>query len=82
MQLMGEDLAGRLEAFMPRIANIQVADAPGRHEPGTGAIDYATLLPLIDRLGYSDWTGCEYHPRATTEAGLDWLKAPWAARAA
>jgi hydroxypyruvate isomerase len=79
MQIMGEDLAGRLQAFMPRIANIQVADNPGRHEPGTGQIDYSALLPLIDRLGYSDSVGCEYRPRTTTEAGLGWMKTPWAA---
>lgn len=79
MQMMGETLARQLEALMPRIANIQVADAPGRHEPSTGEIDYAMLLPLIDRLGYSDWIGCEYHPLDTTETGLGWMKAPWAA---
>ena len=73
MQIMEGDLARRLEAAMPKIAHIQVADNPGRHEPGSGEIDYAFLLPLIDRLGYEGWVGCEYRPLTTTEAGLAWM---------
>jgi hydroxypyruvate isomerase len=73
MQVMEGDLARRLEAAMPSIAHIQIADNPGRHEPGSGEINYAFLLPLIDRLGYSGWVGCEYRPRAATEAGLGWM---------
>ena len=55
------------------IAHIQIADNPGRHEPGSGEINYAFLLPLIDRLGYGGWVGCEYLPLTTTEAGLAWM---------
>jgi hydroxypyruvate isomerase len=73
MQVMEGDLARRLEAAMPSIAHIQIADNPGRHEPGSGEINYAFLLPLIDRLGYSGWVGCEYRPRAATEAGIGWM---------
>jgi hydroxypyruvate isomerase len=78
MQVMEGDLARRLEAAMPRIAHIQIADNPGRHEPGTGEINYAFLLPLIDRLGYEGWVGCEYQPMTTAEAGLAWI-APYRA---
>jgi hydroxypyruvate isomerase len=73
MQVMEGDLARRLEAAMPLIAHVQIADNPGRHEPGTGEINYAFLLPLIDRLGYQGWIGCEYRPLATVEAGLAWM---------
>ena len=75
MQIMEGDLAHRLEAAAPRIAHIQIADNPGRHEPGTGEINFAFLLPLIDRIGYDGWVGCEYRPLTTTEAGLGWLRA-------
>ncbi len=75
MQVMQGDLARRLEAAMPRIAHIQIADNPGRHEPGTGEINFAFLLPLIDRLGYRGWVGCEYRPATTVEAGLGWMEA-------
>jgi hydroxypyruvate isomerase len=73
MQVMEGDLARRLEAAMAAIAHIQIADNPGRHEPGSGEINYAFLLPLIDRLGYEGWVGCEYRPLTTTEAGLAWM---------
>src|SRR5271170_1224172 len=73
MQVMEGDLAQRLEAAMPLIGHIQIADNPGRHEPGSGEINYAFLLPMIDRLGYDGWVGCEYLPLTTTEAGLAWM---------
>jgi hydroxypyruvate isomerase len=73
MQVMEGDLACRLEAAMPLIGHIQIADNPGRHEPGSGEINYAFLLPMIDRLGYDGWVGCEYHPLSTAEAGLAWM---------
>jgi hydroxypyruvate isomerase len=73
MHLMREDLAATIGRHTARIAHIQLADAPGRHEPGTGEIDYPALFDLIDRSGYGGWIGCEYIPLATTEAGLSWL---------
>jgi len=74
MQVMEGDIARRLEAAMPLIAHIQIADNPGRHEPGAGEINFAFLIPLIDRLGYDGWVGCEYRPATTVEAGLGWMK--------
>ena len=50
----------------------QIADNPGRHEPGTGEINYGFLFDLLRRIGYSGWIGCEYKPATTTEAGLGW----------
>jgi hydroxypyruvate isomerase len=75
MQVMEGDLARGIERCLPRIAHIQIADNPGRHEPGTGEINYAFLLPHIDRLGYTGWVGCEYLPAGGTEQGLAWLSA-------
>ena len=59
-------------ALLPRIGHMQLADNPGRHEPGTGEINYPWLLRRLDALGYAGWIGCEYKPAATTEAGLGW----------
>lgn len=75
MQRVEGDLAATLREYMPIIRHIQIADVPGRHEPGTGEINYAYLLKLIDELGYDGWVGCEYHPHGDTVAGLAWRDA-------
>ncbi|MGV0975049.1 MAG: 2-oxo-tetronate isomerase [Azonexus sp.] len=75
-QIIAGDLARTLEANIHRIGHIQIADNPGRHEPGTGEINYPFLFDLLDRLGYDGWVGCEYRPLTTTEAGLGWLPHP------
>lgn len=69
------ELAATLQKHLARIAHIQVADNPGRHEPGTGEINYGFLFAHLDRIGYTGWVGCEYKPATTTEAGLGWLEA-------
>ncbi|MEE8272249.1 MAG: hydroxypyruvate isomerase [Alphaproteobacteria bacterium] len=81
MQIMEGDLAPTIEAYLDRIAHIQLADNPGRHEPGTGEINYPFLFGHLDRLGYAGWIGCEYKPAATTAEGLGWF-APFAKTAA
>jgi hydroxypyruvate isomerase len=73
MQRMEGDLAATIEAYLPLIRHIQLADVPGRHEPGTGEINFPFLFRLLDELGYDGWIGCEYIPRADTAAGLGWL---------
>lgn len=75
MQVMEGDLARTLEQNLGRIAHIQIADNPGRHEPGTGEINYPFLFGHLDRIGYSGWVGAEYRPKAGTEAGLGWFRA-------
>ena len=75
MQRMEGELGATLEKHLPRIAHIQLADNPGRHEPGTGEINYPFLFRLLDRLGYKGWIGLEYKPLTTTTEGLGWLKA-------
>ena len=74
MQIMEGDLAPTIESNLARIGHIQLADTPGRHEPGTGEISYPFLFEFIDKLGYSGWIGCEYTPVAQTEDGLHWIK--------
>ncbi|WP_315919808.1 hydroxypyruvate isomerase [Mesorhizobium sp. SP-1A] len=74
MQIMEGDLARTIEANLGRIAHIQLADNPGRHEPGTGEINYPFLYDFIDRIGYAGWIGAEYKPANGTEAGLGWFK--------
>lgn len=59
--------AGRL------IGHVQFADAPGRHEPGTGTIDFAAAVAALRRAGYADWVAAEYNPVARTEDGLGWM---------
>lgn len=73
MQRMEGELAATLEKHLPRIAHIQLADNPGRHEPGTGEINYPFLFNHLDRLGYDGWIGCEYKPLTTTSGGLGWV---------
>ena len=74
MQIMEGDLATTIERLLPHIEHMQLADTPGRHEPGTGEINYPFVLDHIDRLGYGGWIGCEYRPAGETEAGLGWAK--------
>jgi hydroxypyruvate isomerase len=71
---MGDDLAATIERNLASIGHMQIADAPGRHEPGTGEIDFPSLFDLIDRLGYEGWIGAEYVPTGRTEDGLAWVK--------
>jgi hydroxypyruvate isomerase len=66
------ELASSMQKYLPRIGHIQLADNPGRNEPGTGEINYPFLFAHLDRIGYDGWIGCEYKPATTTEAGLDW----------
>jgi len=71
-QITEGDLTRRMEALMPLIAHMQIADVPGRNEPGTGEINWHHVLPRMDVLGYSGWVGCEYRPAGDTLAGLSW----------
>jgi hydroxypyruvate isomerase len=74
MQIMEGNLAETLERLLPRIGHIQLADVPGRHEPGTGEINFDFLLRHIDRIGYAGWIGCEYNPLGDTVEGLKWAQ--------
>ena len=72
MQRMEGELAATIKANLPMIKHIQLADNPGRFEPGTGEINYRYLLKMLDEIGYDGWIGCEYKPKAGTVEGLGW----------
>ena len=71
-QRMEGELAETMQKYLPRIGHIQLADNPGRNEPGTGEINYPFLFSHLDKIGYQGWIGCEYKPATTTVAGLGW----------
>lgn len=68
------ELAATITKYLHRIGHIQVADNPGRNEPGTGEINYAFLFQHLQRIGYTGWVGAEYKPAGRTEDGLGWLE--------
>lgn len=74
MQRMEGELAKTIEKNLGKIAHLQLADNPGRNEPGTGEINYPFLFAFLDRIGYQGWIGCEYKPAAATETGLGWAQ--------
>jgi hydroxypyruvate isomerase len=74
MQIMEGNLMRTIQANLPRIAHIQIADNPGRHEPGTGEINYTNLFRFLEEQGYDGWIGCEYKPLGKTEEGLGWIR--------
>jgi len=71
-QRMEGELTATIQRHLPRIGHVQVADNPGRNEPGSGEINYPFLFAQLDLIGYAGWIGCEYRPATTTEAGLGW----------
>jgi hydroxypyruvate isomerase len=74
MQIMEGNLTKTILDNLVHIAHMQLADNPGRHEPGTGEINYTKLFSFIDEAGYDGWIGCEYKPTGVTEEGLEWVK--------
>jgi len=74
MQIMQGDLIPTFSRLRDKIAHVQIADNPGRNEPGTGEIGYAFIFSELDRLGYDGWVGCEYKPKAGTSEGLGWMQ--------
>ena len=73
-QIMEGDLAKRMHRDIVRIAHMQIAGVPERHEPDIGELNYPYLFRLIDELGYDGWVSCEYRPKAGTSEGLGWLR--------
>ena len=74
MQIMEGNLIQTIQRNQARIRHIQLADVPGRHEPGTGEINFANLFRFLDEIGYEGWIGCEYIPTGKTEDGLKWIE--------
>ena len=73
MQRMEGELINTIRLLIDSIGHMQLADNPGRHEPGTGEINYTNLFKAIDDIGYQGWVGCEYIPAGDTAAGLAWM---------
>ena len=74
MQIMEGDLARTIESNLDVIRHMQLADNPGRNEPGTGEINYPFLFGFIDNIDYDGWIGCEYRPAGDTIEGLGWIE--------
>ncbi|TXL15731.1 hydroxypyruvate isomerase [Methylococcaceae bacterium HT4] len=74
MLMMQEDPANFIQQYADKIGHIQFADCPGRHQPGTGNMDYMQIFSIIKASAYQGWTGAEYNPLDSTKASLDWLK--------
>jgi hydroxypyruvate isomerase/uncharacterized protein YgbK (DUF1537 family) len=72
-QMMNEALLDTITRSLPDIRHIQIADAPGRHQPGTGSIDYPAVLRALEKLNYSGYTGLEYLPATDTASSLEWI---------
>jgi hydroxypyruvate isomerase len=73
-QIIHGDLRRRFDAARDVLDHIQIADVPGRFEPGTGEINYPNVLAAVDASGYAGWVSCEYRPRTETRASLAWAK--------
>jgi hydroxypyruvate isomerase len=78
-QIVEGDVATKLRQYLPtgRVAHLQIAGVPERHEPDVGELHHPYLFALLDQLGYDGWVGCEYRPRAGTSQGLGWLRRWW-----
>lgn len=76
MHIMEGDTLGTLTRNLAHIKHVQIADHPGRHEPGTGEIAYPDILRHLDAIGYDGWIGAEYKPKAATTDGLGWMEKP------
>ncbi|UYO01398.1 MAG: TIM barrel protein [Devosia sp.] len=74
MAMTGEAVVDNFRRLLPRIGHVQVADMPGRHEPGSGQVDYAAVFAAIAEGGYGGWVGAEYRPAGGTSSGLGWMR--------
>ena len=72
-QMMEGNLTNTITASFPYIGHVQIADVPGRHEPGTGEINFPAVFSTLERLGYQGYVGLEYRPSVETDASLSWL---------
>ena len=75
-QMTEGNLISTITTHISHIGHIQIADVPGRHEPGTGEINYPAVFAALERLGYQGYIGLEYQPSGDTDASLDWLPRP------
>ncbi len=69
----GDDVTAAIAAYADQVAHVQIADAPGRGEPGSGQLDLDRYLDLLEAAGYTGWVALEYNPTTTTTDSLGWL---------
>jgi hydroxypyruvate isomerase len=69
----GDDITKAIDTYATRVAHVQVADHPGRHEPGTGQLDLDCQLSRLEATGYDGWVALEYNPAGSTTDSLGWL---------
>lgn len=79
MQMSEGNLSNTFTRLQPFVGHVQISDAPGRHQPGTGEINYATIFALLERLQYTGPIGLEYRPAGETDESLAWLPHAWRA---
>jgi hydroxypyruvate isomerase len=79
MHVTEADMAKTVEKYLALIDNVQIADFPGRGEPGTGEIDYQAFLAALERMGFDKWVACEYEPTGPTLETLGWAE-KWMAK--
>lgn len=75
LHLMNEDVPSVVARTLPLVGHVQIADAPGRHEPGSGVIAFAPIFAALERGGYDGWIGAEYHPSRATDQTFGWMSA-------
>ena len=75
---MGDDVIDLIESCLPHIGYFHVADVPGRHEPGTGTIDWKGVLSVLKSEGYDGYVGFEYSPVGDSDASLKAVGDLWA----
>jgi hydroxypyruvate isomerase len=73
MQITEGNLASTIAEDIASVGHVQIADVPGRNEPGTGEINFNYLFRHLDTIGYDGWIGCQYNPLLSTDAGLEWI---------
>lgn len=75
-QIVEGDVSTRIRQYIGGVGHVQIAGVPQRHEPDLGEVNYPYLFEVLDEVGFDGWIGCEYRPRAGTQAGLGWIR-PW-----
>jgi hydroxypyruvate isomerase len=73
LAMNGDDPAAAASANRDLIRHVQFSDVPGRHEPGSGLVDFSAAFVALEAVGYRGWFGAEYFPAGVTREGLDWL---------
>ncbi|WP_371377529.1 hydroxypyruvate isomerase [Sporomusa aerivorans] len=68
------ELVATMRKQLDKIGHIQIADNPGRHQPGTGEINYPFIFRELDKLGYTGYIGLEYVPSTDSKSSFDWIE--------